>query len=208
MRMLAIGVAAAVLAVASPARVGAVTAMDEMRRHTDQVLRVLQDETLTPAGRRIAVRDIAGEAFDLAGTARRALGRHWHARTGAEREEFVRLFREVLERTYLPWIDLYRGEEVRYVTERHDGDYAAVRAMIVTRFGVEVPVELRVQRQGDRWRIYDVLVESMSLVASYRSRFDRIIRNGSYEALVRHLKAELERLVPLPPRGTAQPARR
>ena len=205
MRAIVIAASMAALVLALPARAGAITAMDELRRYTDQVLRVLQDSTLTPAGRRVAVRDIASHAFDVRETARRVLGRHWHARTSAEQEEFVRIFREFLERTYLPWIDLYRDERVRYVGERLDGEQATVRAMIVTWLGIEVPVESRLRREGDRWRIYDVLVENMSLVASYRSQFDRIIRNESYAELVNRLKAQLEHLAEIAP---ATPVRR
>ena len=73
--------------------------------------------------------------------------------------------------------------------ERVDGDYATVRALIVTRKGTQVPVEARVRRRGDRWRMYDILIENVSLVASYRSQFDRVIRTSSYEELVRRLRA-------------------
>jgi phospholipid transport system substrate-binding protein len=179
-----------ILALAGPAPAGAPTATDELRRYTDQVLRILQDPALTSAERLRAVRDVAHEAFDARETARRVLGRHWQARTAAEREEFVRIFRQFLERTYLPWIDEYRGEQVRYVSERRDGDRAAVRAMIVLRFGIEVPVESRLLRVGDRWHVYDVLIENVSLVATYRAQFDRVIRAASYEDLLRRLEAQ------------------
>jgi phospholipid transport system substrate-binding protein len=77
---------------------------------------------------------------------------------------------------------------VQYVAERVDGDYATVRAQIVTSKGTQVPVEARVVRRGERWLMYDVLIENVSLVASYRSQFDRVIRTSSYEDLVRRLK--------------------
>jgi phospholipid transport system substrate-binding protein len=178
-----------VLALGGPAPAAAATATDELRRYTDQVLRILQDPSLDPAARRRAVRDVAHEAFDARETARRVLGRHWQARTAAEQEEFVRIFREFLERTYLPWVDEYRGEQVRYVSERRDGDHAAVRAMIVLRLGIEIPVESRLLRTGDRWQVYDVLIENVSLVATYRAQFDRVIRAASYEDLRRRLGA-------------------
>ena len=72
--------------------------------------------------------------------------------------------------------------------ESIDGELATVRARIVTRAGVEVPVESRMVRRGERWLIYDVLIENVSLVANYRSQFDRIVRSSSYEELVRRLK--------------------
>jgi phospholipid transport system substrate-binding protein len=78
---------------------------------------------------------------------------------------------------------------VQYVGERVEGDFGLVRALIVTHKGTQVPVEARVLRRGDRWLMYDVLVENVSLVASYRSQFDHVIRSSSYQELVRRLKS-------------------
>ena len=131
---------------------------------------------------------MALEAFDVTEAARRALGPHWPKRSPAEREEFAELFQGLLERGYLSRIGEYGGERVQYVGERVDGEYAIVRAQIVTNKGTQVPVEARVLRKGDRWLMYDVLIENVSLVASYRSQFDRVIRTSSYEELVKRLK--------------------
>jgi phospholipid transport system substrate-binding protein len=125
----------------------------------------------------------------VAESARRALGPHWPKRSAAEREEFTGLFQGLLERGYLSRIGEYGGERVQYVAERIDGDFASVRAQIVTSKGTQVPVEARVVRRGERWLMYDVLIENVSLVASYRSQFDGVIRTSSYEELVRRLKA-------------------
>ena len=120
--------------------------------------------------------------------ARRALGPHWPKRSAAEREEFTGLFQGLLERGYLSRIGEYGGERVQYVAERVDGEFANVRAQIVTAKGTQIPIEARVVRKGERWLMYDVLIENVSLVASYRSQFDRVIRTSSYEELVRRLK--------------------
>jgi phospholipid transport system substrate-binding protein len=153
------------------------------------VVKVLQDPALDQTQRRAEIRAIALEAFDVAEAARRTLGPHWPKRTPAERQEFIGLFQGLLERGYLSRIGEYGGESVQYVGERIEGEYATVRALIVTQKGTQVPVEARVLRQGDRWRMYDVLIENVSLIASYRSQFDRVIRTSSYEELVRRLKA-------------------
>ena len=120
--------------------------------------------------------------------ARRALGPHWPKRSAAEREEFTGLFQGLLERGYLSRIGEYGGERVQYVGERIEGEFATVRAQIVTTKGTQIPVEARVLRKGERWLMYDVLIENVSLVASYRSQFDRVIRTSSYEELVKRLK--------------------
>jgi phospholipid transport system substrate-binding protein len=175
--------------VAGPARPAwASSPTDTLRAYTDQVLRVLEDSTLKPSERHGAVRKLALDAFDFAETAKRALARHWQGRTPAEREEFVRLFADLLERTYIARIDEYGGERVRYLGETVDGEFATVRARIVTRKGTEVAVESRMLRRGGQWLVYDVLIENVSLVANYRAQFDRIVRTTSFDELVRRLR--------------------
>jgi len=181
-------VCALVIGVSAPARAGSPT--DQLREYSEQVIKVLEDPVLKPQDRRAAVRKIAHEIFDVAETAKRALARHWAARTAAEREEFTQLFADLLESTYIARIDQYGGERIKYTHETIDGDNAIVRAKVVTKKGTEVPVESRLLRRGDRWLIYDVLIENVSLIANYRSQFDRIVRTSSFEELVRRLKSK------------------
>jgi phospholipid transport system substrate-binding protein len=157
-------------------------------------VKVLEDPALKGedhrGDRRDAVRKLAGEIFDVEETAKRALGRHWQGRSAAEREEFVRLFGELLERTYIARIDQYGGERVRYVAETIDGETATVRGRVVTRQGTEIPVDARMLRKGDRWLMFDVSVENISMIANYRAQFDAIIRKTSYGELVQRLKTK------------------
>ena len=181
---------ALVLALLSPAWAGAPT--DTLREYTEAVQKVLDDPALKADDRRherrAAVRKLATEAFDVQETARRALGPHWQQRTPAEREEFVQLFADLLERTYIAKIDLYGGERLKFTDERIDGDSAVVRAKVTTRQGAEVPVEGRMHKRADRWLIYDVAIENISLIANYRAQFDRIIRTSSFAELVKRLR--------------------
>jgi len=162
---------------------------EQLRVYTDQVMKVLESRTMTPPERLEAVRAVASEAFDVSETAQRALGLHWQQRTPAEKQEFVQVFRSLLEQTYLSRIGEFGGERIKYVSERIDGDRAIVRAVIVTKNGTEVPVESRLLQKADRWLIYDVLIENISLIASYRAQFDRVIRTASYPELIRRLKS-------------------
>ncbi len=167
---------------------------DTVREYTDAVQKVLEDPALRKEDRRASVRKIAAEAFDVNESARRALGLHWQQRTAAEREEFVQLFGDLLERTYIAQIDLYSGERLRFTEEKLDGDLAIVRAKLVTKQGTEVPVEARMNRKNERWLIYDVAIENVSLISNYRSQFDRIIRQKSYPELVKQLRTRGEML--------------
>jgi phospholipid transport system substrate-binding protein len=185
-----------VTAFLNPAWAGPPT--DTLREYTEAVQKVLDDPALKADDRRperrAAVRRVAIEAFDVQETARRALGPHWQQRTPAEREEFVQLFADLLEQTYIAKIDLYGGERLKFVDERIDGDSAVVRARVTTRQGTEVPVEGRMHKRVDRWLIYDVTIENISLIANYRSQFDRIIRTSSYADLVKRLRKHGEML--------------
>jgi len=180
----------AVLLVAPGPPAWAGPATDQLRVYTDQVAKILQNPSMTLSERREAVRHLAEEVFDVNETAQRALGQHWQQRTPAEREEFVKLFANLLEQTYISRIDEYGGEKLTYVSEQVDGDRGVVRARITTKNGTEVPVESRVLLKGKRWLIYDILIENLSLISNYRSQFDRVIRTASYEELVKRLQTK------------------
>jgi phospholipid transport system substrate-binding protein len=164
---------------------------DQLRRYTDEVQRILAHGS-APAEKRAAVRRVAEQVFDLSETARRALGTHWRKRTPAEQEEFVRLFADLLDRTYIAKIELYGGERLVFAAETIDGDYATVRAKVITRQGTEVPIEGRLHQRGGQWLVYDLLIEGVSMVGNYRSQFDRIIRTSSWEELIRRLRVKRE----------------
>jgi phospholipid transport system substrate-binding protein len=121
---------------------------------------------------------------------RRALALHWRERTPQEQSEFVAVFKQLLGRAYIGRLEGYAGEQIVYVSEQVDGEFATVRSKIVTTRGSEIPVDYRLHQVGPRWVVYDVAVSGVSFVANYRGQFDRIIRTSSYQALMRDLKAK------------------
>ena len=181
-------IVALVLGLASAAWAGPPT--EQLRTYTDQVVKILQNPSMTLPDRREAVRHLAEEVFDVTETAKRALGQHWQQRTPAEQDEFVKLFANLLEQTYISRIDEFGGEKLTYVSEQLDGERGVVRARITTKNGTEVPVESRVLLKGNRWLIYDILIENLSLISNYRSQFDRVIRTTSYQELVKRLQTK------------------
>lgn len=190
------GLVAAVLVLAAATAALAGPPTDQVRQYTDHVQRILDDVSLQHVDKRAAVRKVAEQVFDMAETAKRALGRHWQGRTPAQQEEFVQLFSDLLERTYIAKIDLYGGEQVQFTGEAVDGEYAVVRGKVITRQRAEVPVDAKLHQRDGRWLIYDIVIESVSLVGNYRSQFDRIIRSASYEELVRRLKTRRDEFLP------------
>lgn len=198
-RMGAVMLAGALVVAASapPAVAGAPT--DHLRGAVERVLKTLDDPTLKGEDkqpeRRAAVRKIANEIFDFAEIAKRSMARHWQPLSEAQRSEFVGLFADLLERSYISKIDTYGGEKIQYNAERVDGDFASVSTKIVTKNGTEVPVDYRMVKRSDRWLVYDVSIEGVSLVSNYRTQFNKIIQTTSYNELVSKLRHKQDELV-------------
>jgi phospholipid transport system substrate-binding protein len=167
---------------------------DLVRQITDQVLKILEDPQFQApnrhAERQERLHKIAEQVFDWQEMARRALAVHWRERTPQEQQEFVRLFRDLVEGTYINRLEsaIQEKREIQYVGEQVDGSRATVKTNVVTRRNQQVPIEYRLQKVDGRWLIYDVLVEGISLVNNYRSQFNRIITSSSYNDLVQKMK--------------------
>jgi len=170
--------------------------MEQLKAQVDRVLKLVDDPALRdkPKDKRVAVRRIADDIFDFGETAKRSLGRHWAARTQAERDEFVKLFGDLLERSYISKIELYGGEKIQYVGDKIEGDQASVLSKLLTKTGTDVPIEYRMLKKGDRWLVYDVIIEGVSLVSNYRTQFNKIIQTSSFAELVKKMKSRQEEM--------------
>ena len=172
----------------SPAQ-GAPT--EAMRTTIGQALGVLQDQELKKPERteeRVTrLRKIADSRFDYGEMAKRSLGGQWDKLGGRERQEFVDLFTELLTATYVERIHAYSGEEVTFLNERLEGNYAEVKSILVGR-KTEILIDYRLMMKGDDWKAYDVVVDGISLVQNYRGQFAAILRSSSYEHLVQMLR--------------------
>jgi phospholipid transport system substrate-binding protein len=194
-RRLVSGLAAAGLFILSAApATWAATAQEQLKGAIDRVVSSLDDPAMKGEGkaaeRRAAVRKIANEIFDFAEIARRSLGRYWQPLSEPQRSEFVGLFGDLLERSYISKIETYGGEKIVYSGERMDGDLAVVSTKIITKNGTEVPIDYRLFRRGDSWKVYDVNIEGISLVSNYRTQFNKIIQTSGYNSLVDRMKAK------------------
>jgi phospholipid transport system substrate-binding protein len=182
---------------AGPAAAGIPT--DHLRGATDRVLKILQDPDFKgpekAEARRKAIRSVADEVFDWQETGKRALARHWQPLSPEQRTEFATLFADLVERSYLAKIEAFSGERIVYAGDHVDGDQATVRTKLVTKANTEVPLEYRMTRQGERWRVHDVVIEGVSLVATYRSQFNRIITQSSYEELTKRLRSKQQEVL-------------
>jgi phospholipid transport system substrate-binding protein len=169
---------------------------DQIKATVEKALVVLKDPRLKPPAklkeRRDQLRQILFARFDFTEMAKRALGSNWRRRTPQEQEEFIRLFTDVLETAYTEIIESYSDEKIVYLNERVDGTYADVSSKIFTSKGEEYSINYKAHLISNEWKVYDVVAENISLVNNYRSQFNRVIANASYEELVRRLKNKSE----------------
>lgn len=181
----------------APAAAGVPT--DQLKGAVERVLKTLDDPALRGEARlgdrRAAVRKIANEIFDFSEIAKRSMARHWQPLSETQKNEFVGLFADLLERSYISKIETYGGEKIQYTAERADGEFATVSTRIITKNGTEVPVDYRMIKRADRWLVYDVSIEGVSLVSNYRTQFNKIIQTTSYNELVSKLRNKQDELL-------------
>jgi phospholipid transport system substrate-binding protein len=163
-----------------------------VRATINEVFRILEDEKLKdPAKlipRRRMLEEVIASHFDYTEMSKRALATHWTPLTASERVEFVELFKSFLSDRYADKIEGYSGEQVFYLSERIEGNYAEVRTELRST-KVEIPMDYRLHVKEGTWHAYDIIADGVSLVKNYRSQFDKIIRSDSYQELVRRLRA-------------------
>jgi phospholipid transport system substrate-binding protein len=137
------------------------------------------------------VKQLVDRHFDYREMAKRSLGQTWTKLNPGQRDEFVRLFAELLEASYADKIDKYaRHIRIDYTGENLDGEYAEVRTVVV-RPNDRIPLSYRMLNESGDWMVYDVVIEGVSLVSNYRSQFGRIISESSYAELVRRLRTRV-----------------
>jgi phospholipid transport system substrate-binding protein len=158
----------------------------------DKVLAIVKQPQPAPEGertvRRDKLREVISQRFDFAEMARRSLGRSWRRLNAEQQKEFVRLFTRLLEDSYLDKIEYYHGEKVRYGKESTDNDYAEVDTTIVANDGREYSVNYRLLNANGIWKVYDVVVEDISLVNNYRAQFNHVLAKSSVDELLNRMR--------------------
>ena len=173
---------------------GSLGPLDLVKSSVARVLEIVQSQP-DEEQRRAEVRQVAETLFDFQEMARRTLGQHWIERSPQEQEEFVRLFADLLERSYLTTIGNYRLATVTFQSESVEGGSARVRSRLIPDRRAEIPIEYRLLQGGGRWAVYDVVVEGVSLISSYRSQFNSIIRTSSFARLLDRMRNREARLM-------------
>ena len=148
-------------------------------------------KTLSTAERRADIRKITDTLFDFKDMSERSLGSVWAQASPAQQQEFVRLFSTLIASAYLSRIEQFAGEPFTYVGEKIDGNEASVLSRVVTSKGSELGLDYRMYRADGRWAVYDIYVDGISLVSSYKAQFNRIIQRGSFAELLKQLRQKV-----------------
>jgi phospholipid transport system substrate-binding protein len=166
---------------------------DQLREGIDRVFKILRDPEMAgdanATQRRKAIFTAASTIFDFNEMAKRSLSQHWAERTPAERTQFIALFTDLLQHSYISKVDQHGGAKMVFGDERVEGEYAAVRTTIPLSNGSQLPLEYRMHQANARWQVYDISMDGISLLSNYRAQFNKVIRIDSYAVLVTKLKS-------------------
>ena len=162
---------------------------DDLKQTINQVMEILQDEKLKadPDARRKVLRDIIAKRFNYKQMAVRALAKNWGPRSADERQEFTKLFRELLERSYANKIETFDGGEIRYMDEIIKGKYAMIKTK-VPHHGKFVSLDYKLILENGDWKVYDFVVNGVSMIRNYRSQFTKTLQQKSFKKLMENLE--------------------
>lgn len=162
----------------------------------NDVINILNDDSLKGAEktieRRMKLRAVISKGFSFETMAKRAMGKYWKERTPEERKEFTILFRRLIEISYISKIEGFTNEKIIYEKARTRKNISLVKTKVVMTKGTEIPLNYRLMKRGDRWFIYDVVIEGVSLIRNYRTQFSSVLRKKPYSTLVEQLKTKIK----------------
>jgi phospholipid transport system substrate-binding protein len=192
-RQISIGLlASTLLLLALTASTHAAGPAQEIQAGIEKVIAILKDPALKPESKRAErldqLRNVVYSKFDFAEMAKRSLGAQWQRRSADEQREFVKLFTELMENGYASNLEGYDGEKVIVAGEKQDGEFAEVDTKVISKKGEEIVINYKLRQTGGNWKVYDVVIENISLVSNYRSQFNRVIAQSSFDELMRRMR--------------------
>jgi phospholipid transport system substrate-binding protein len=166
--------------------------VDMLREHVNKVLEVLRDPALKgESGRKVKkerIRVISEEMFDFTELSKRSLGQNWDKFNPDQQKEFIKLYKSLLEETYSDKVSSYTDEKIIIKKDVNLSEKTVeVQTMILTRTS-EVPIYYRLLEKNGNWKVYDVVIEGVSLVSNYRTQFREILASKTPEALLEILR--------------------
>ncbi len=177
--------------------IAAKTPTESMKSTVDGILHVMKDETLAVPAKKQERRDkmsaLIRERFNFLEMSKRSLAKHWKKLTKEEKKEFVIIFSDLLEASYVGKIENYTDEKVTYDKEKikGKGKYSVVNTTIVTK-SVDIPIDYKLIFRKDKWWVYDIVIEGVSFISTYRSQYNKIIMKKSFPKLLENMRDKLK----------------
>ena len=167
----------------------------QLKGTIEKVIKIIQDEALKndKQARREALRETINGRFNYRQMVMRSLAKNWDTRSDQERQEFIALFKSLLENSYANKLEAYQNEKINYVSEIIKGKYALVKTEVVRKSST-IGVDYKLIQENGNWQVYDFVIEGVSMIRNYRSQFTKIIRRDSYEVLVQKLTEKINEL--------------
>jgi phospholipid transport system substrate-binding protein len=167
--------------------------LDKVHQTVDNVLTIVNNKALQPQERHKQIRQAVLQRFGFEEMAQRSMGQHWRTLTPQQRQEFVELFTDLLERSYVTRIEGYKAgpQGVSYPKEDITGDHAIVHTEIKSERDLPIMVDYHLLHKDGDWKAYDIVIEGVSLVNNYRTQFNTIMLKDSYAGLVKQMRTKL-----------------
>jgi phospholipid transport system substrate-binding protein len=173
------------------------TPTDDVRASVDAMLEILKNEQLDKEDKRAQMSTVINERFDFRAMSQRTLATNWKKTTDEERQQFVALFSQLIENSYVGKIEAYTDEKVEYPGEKIKGRKAVVETLIITS-SADVPVNYKVYQKDGQWLVYDVIIEGVSLISNYRSSYQEIMKKEGFDGLLAKMQAKIDELAATP----------
>lgn len=174
----------------------AVSPLTEVQNTVEKILSIMRDETLAvdekKAQRRQMILSEVEARFDFEEMSMRTLARNWRVLNREEKKNFEQLFTKLLEDSYTTKIESYSGEKVLYKKEVINANKALVYTAIVKN-KQEIPINYKLKNEQDKWLVYDVVIEGVSLVRNYRTQFEQIFNKEKYSGLIKRMEEKIQK---------------
>jgi phospholipid transport system substrate-binding protein len=168
-------------------------AISQLSTTIDEFVAILSDTSvaeLRSTGLPENAQKLIFSRFDFSEMTKRALGRHWQSLDGVERREFVDALTRRLLVTYGKTVRASGREKIEYKRELQEGKYATVQTLVISENGDSLPIDYRLHEVDGQWRVYDMIIDQVSLINNFRAQFERVLAKSSVKDLLRKLKEE------------------
>ena len=172
-------------------------ATESVRMSVDSILGILKDTGLDKPAKREKIRVVIAERFDFRAMSQRTLATNWRKASKEEQQQFVELFSQLIQNTYIGRVEAYTDEGVTYPGEKVTNNRAVVDTLIITS-SAEIPVTYKLYLKDDRWLVYDVNIEGVSLISNYRNSYHEIVKRDGFAGLLGQMEEKIKELANQP----------